>query len=306
MSNKIKINFIGFLANVDSTITKINFENGFKIKSISIPKGVQLLSKLGSISTKESQRKLGTNLIFNNSENKIFFIENSFDYDNKTKEDFFTIISRLNKEFIRGYLQPVLGVMRLFKEGNVCMPLNFFYIIKNDKFEITMGNWRKSPIIPGTFSLEKDEIIKLQDFIKKTKLPFKYDYIQFAFDNYQLTYKISNQNLAFLSLIIGLESLFNPGEYELTYQISRNASVLLGSKDEIDSNIVFLDIKKFYEKRSKLVHFGEKIKISEKDFKKLRNYVRESIKITNKLNKSKNELKKLLTSSGFNEKILEK
>jgi hypothetical protein len=68
----------------------------------------------------------------------------------------------------------------------------------------------------------------------KIRYPFRKT-LQLAFNNFNLSYEVENVNLQFLSLMNGMEVLFNPsGGGELTYRISRNTAVLLG-QDKIEA-----------------------------------------------------------------------
>jgi len=106
------------------------------------------------------------------------------------------------------------------------------------------------------YTLENSEISSLETFIQNTRLPFAQSFLELAFKNFELSYQIRDINLSFLSLMISLEALFNPGGQELRYRISRNTAVLLG-KDRDDSEMIFSKIKELYDKRSAIVHNGE-------------------------------------------------
>jgi len=103
-----------------------------------------------------------------------------------------------------------------------------------------------------------------------------------------------------------MEAFFCASQNEITYQVSRNAAVLLGkSKDE--SKEIFNDIKKLYSKRSKLIHGKQdKNPIIPKDILRLRHYVRESIKSIYKLDLGQKELLRILNESGFGQSSLSK
>ena len=152
------------------------------------------------------------------------------------------------------------------------------------------------------YHLESSELPDLQIFIQNTKLPFKQSFLQLAFENFELSYKIRNMNLSFVSLMISLETLLNPGEHELTYRISRNTAVLLG-KDREESKQIFSEVKELYKKRSQIVHYGKSNIIKKGDLLKLRNYVRDSIKQIYKMGENKNEILDLLNSCGFGERV---
>jgi hypothetical protein len=55
---------------------------------------------------------------------------------------------------------------------------------------------------------------------------------------------------------MSLEVLFNLGQHDVRYRVSRSLAVLLG-KDEEQSEYIFEEAKKAYDLRSKLVHTGK-------------------------------------------------
>ena len=65
-----------------------------------------------------------------------------------------------------------------------------------------------------------------------------------------------------------------------------------------DSERIYIEMKKFYDMRSNIVHRG-KADINNNDVLKLRYYARESIKKIYRLNKDKDDLLALLNSRGF-------
>lgn len=108
--------------------------------------------------------------------------------------------------------------------------------------------------------------------------------------------------LAFLVLMIGLETLLNPSHYEVRYRVSRNAAVLLGENRE-HSEEIFAQVKKLYDKRSEIVHSGKRRTIEKRDLLELRDYLRKAIIEIHHIGKEKNEITDLLDSHGFGEEI---
>jgi hypothetical protein len=190
--------------------------------------------------------------------------------------------------------------MRLFKDGNITMPLQYFYKIENGKphylFKESIDRFVRNEI----YTLKDEEVSNLEDFIKSVSLPFEQSFLQLAFENFELSYEIQNTGLSFVTLMIGLETLFNPGPQELSHRLSRSAAVLLGISKE-ESKTILDDIKKdLYKKRSDIVHLGKVNAANPGDLKKLRHYVRESIVEIYKLGaNTKQELLDLLDSQGF-------
>jgi hypothetical protein len=252
----------------------------------------------------EVYKKLNPDLsCLNVSEKKIYVITNSIEIDVKMNDkEISTEVAKFDK-LVYDYLHPMIRLMRLFKEGNISMPWVYYYSIGNDD----VPRPYKRIIMPlrvlkEPYTLEDPEIQELFKFFKNIKLPFTEPSLQLAFDNFELSYEVGNTHLSFLTLMISLEALLNPGEQELTYRISRNAAVLLGKKDN-NSKDIFNEIKKLYGKRSKIVHTGKSDIINGEDLFKLRYYVRDLIKEINKIGKTGKELWDLLNFSSQMEQL---
>jgi hypothetical protein len=212
-------------------------------------------------------------------------------------------IVNLEKNYSQGYLRNAIRVMRLFKEGNILMPAIFEGFVSNDgKFEneVAITTSLFYPRNDEKYKLTDSEVVALQEFLHKTQLPFQ-EFIQLAFDYFEFSYHTHKIEMSFLSLMTSLEILFNSGNAELTYRISRNTAVLLGN-DIAESDKIFKDIKHLYKKRSSIVHRGEvkgKEPLSNDDILKLRDYVRRSIKELIVIDKGKNEILDILNTSCF-------
>jgi len=107
------------------------------------------------------------------------------------------------------------------------------------------------------YTLTEAELPELAKFIDTIKLPFEKEFLQLANEAYQISTNLSKPDLAFLLSMIGLEALFNPGEQELIYRISRSVAVLLG-KDAKEAEEIQEEIKRLYKIRSEIVHMGER------------------------------------------------
>jgi hypothetical protein len=289
--SKKEIHFMGLLANTDSSILQVTLDHGFKIHAMSKEDCVSLLSDLECLPHMRIYRILVEYSLI--SENKLYYIVNSVENDAE--------LGGFKENFVHGYLDPAIRLMRLFKEGNICIPLEYYYFIDYDTPKLFISEDRSLHVSPAPYKLESSEIPDLQGFIQNTKLPFKESSLQLAFGSFELSYQIRDRNMSFLSLMISLEALLNPDRYEVTHRVSRNTAVLLG-RDKEDSKTIFSEIKDLYNKRSKIVHTGNSNSIDEGDLLKLRHYVRESIKEINKIGDNKDELLKILDSCGFGER----
>jgi len=302
MSGK-EIHFIGLLANTDSSILNATLDHGFKIHAMSKENGVSLLSIFEGIPPIRIYRIFMEYSLL--SENKLYYIANSFESDIEMGNDgaltgFPSGMGEFSNNRVHGYLDHAIRLMRLFKEGNICIPLEYYYFIDCDTPKLFSSEDRSLHVSPAPYTLKSSEIPDLQGFIQNTELPFKESSLQLAFGSFELSYQTNDRNLAFLSLMISLETLFNSGRQKLSYRISRNTAVLLGKEKE-DSETIFSDIKDLYDKRSKIVHTGNSNIVDQDDLLKLRHYVRESIKEINKLDKNKDEFLKMLDSCEFGE-----
>ena len=305
--------FVGVLANVDSSILGIDLNHGFKIEPKSFSKGIDLISRLEGLSIKSIGQKLLPLPCYNYSEKKYYVVTNSFEIDievnNKgTLTSFPMGVARFDNEFFHGYLNRITRLMRLFKEGNVVIPLKYYYLIEKNGPRMLMGSGTHVAVLEEPYTLETTEIPELLLFIRNTAFPFDKPFLQLAFEAFELSYETSHIGLSFLSLMIGLETLLNPGRQELRYRVSRNVAVLLG-KAVKDSKKIFCEVRDLYDQRSSLVHTGKLDTINREDLSRLRHYLRESIKETNKIGKNKetNKIGKnkevglidLLNSCGF-------
>ena len=282
--------FIGFLVNVDDSILKLQLGNGFLIDKREQQEIMPFLQRLDFhygaksgfeiINFKQDGRPLGCYCI-----NKHFpeFVGSTRD--------------------IQQSLRDKLRLLRLFKEGNIFMRYSLFYHLKESIPQVAQIS-REYPLTDQTlFQLIDDEYAQAESFINNTNIPFKQSFLRLAFDSFEQSYETYNRGLTFLSLMISIDALF--GDFsELKYRVSRNTAVLLGNNID-ESQKIFSDMNELYKKRSAVAHGGKDGKIVEsKDVIKLRNYVRESIKLINKLHLNRKELLNVLNQSGFGQSPL--
>jgi len=241
-------------------------------------------------------------------EKELCYATNSFEGDIEFDENR-TSITRFPKELssfennlVHGYLVPTIRLMRLFKEGNIRMPLRYYFLVEGSRRTSLMQSGIGRTIHFSTkYKLSDIEIPDLQHFIQNTSLPFKENFLELAFENFELSYETFNHSLAFLCLMISLEAILNPGESELRYRVSRNTAVLLGESQEEAGNI-YKEVRSLYDKRSKLVHTGKGKIVSQEDVLKLRDYVRKSIRKINSTGNNKQNLLDALNTYGFGER----
>jgi len=282
---------------VDSTILDVKLAHGFKFGQMSQSEGNKFSSALEKLPKYLTVEKLFLRYhCLDPKLKKYFFLKNLFKC---TKTDGIPPeLTEFDNKLFLSYLDPTLSLMRLFKEGNINMPIKY-YFTKNPLSPFIRGS-RPRYSYPELFSLKKEELKDLHNFLKRHTLPFSHTYLQLAFENFEISYEIANQSLAFVALMNGLEALFNPGGGEITHRISRNCAVLLGS-DVKDSRKICKDVKYLYELRCKIVHARRKVRVERDDLKRLRDYVRRALRIILDLNKPKSEALKTLNEMGFGE-----
>lgn len=279
--------FMGILANVDKSILNLKLYDNFEIKSSSVEDAIDIVHHI---------TKLPTYFINNELNSLNCFIDDNVYYITKTDYNPNASQEVLNDQWDSIY--NACDLIRLFKEGNIRIP--FCFQVRQTPIGGIVHELYKN-VHPELFHLDKEEIVQLQSFIKNTSLPFEKEFLQLAFDNFNLSYDVENLSLQFLSLMNGMEVLFHPsGEGELTYRISRNVAVLLG-KNRKEAEEIQKIMKKLYSLRSEIVHKG-RLKIDLSHLLKLRYYTRESIKEINNIGVNKKEIQDLLNSSGFGER----
>jgi hypothetical protein len=238
---KKDIHFIGFLANVDDSILKLDLGQPFLIQ-------------------KKSQ---GDIRLFLNFIEKHWGIEEWLSVSAMEKKDYmllqgesFYCVTARKAEFFESTpqggvvirldalkkmldtLRDKVRLLRLFKEGNIVMVFSLFYHLQEEEIKVFWSS-REWPFVDRTlFKLENNEVDQSQDFINRVKMPFEKN-LQLAFESFELSYENHSEAMSFLSLMIAIEVMFNRGKQdELRYSISRNAAVLLG-KDKNDYELVF-------------------------------------------------------------------
>lgn len=280
--------FVAILANVDDSILNLKLNNNFEIKRTSKENTVNIVQKITKLPNYFINNEL-TSLNCINDDNTAYYLTKT-DYNPNEDQEI------LNEQWY--FIQDLCDKIRLFKEGNIRIP--FCYQIRNRPLSGIIHKLDKNAY-PELLHIEKEEITPILSFIENMHLPFKKEFLQLAFNNYNLSYEVENLNLQFLSLMNAMEVLFHPsGEGELTYRISRNVAVLLGRNKE-ESKQIQDKIKHLYNIRSRIVHSG-RLNVDFSNLRKLRCFTRESLKEINNIGKNKEELHNLLNSSGFGER----
>jgi hypothetical protein len=198
-----------------------------------------------------------------------------------------------------------LKLMRLFKTGHVDALSMYWYSDEGGKIEMDAAQGSTRAPHEEPYFIRPDEVGPLSSFLATWHLPFKKSFLQLAFESFEESFRADREHLRFLNLMIALEALFNVGQHDLRFRISRNAAILLG-RDEEDVEVVFDHMREYYDKRSQLVHTGKFDQISGSDVWMLAYYVREAIKAIASSGLDKDDVSRHLTTGGFREPYLKR
>ena len=195
----------------------------------------------------------------------------------------------------------LLRLLRLFKEGNPIIDCGFLCYEKNLGVGITNVGVEYPIADNGFFTLTDSGIPEAQSFIDTVSLPLPGS-LELAFKSFELSYEVHDRALAFLSLMISMESMLGPNSPgELTHQVSRNAAVLLGATRS-ESQEVYRNVKSLYAKRSAIVH-GGKGNLTPEDVLTLREHVRKTLRELHAMAISdKKQVQETLNPCGFGER----
>lgn len=291
--------YMGILSNVDSSICKMNLEQGFKINSMHIEDAITLISKLLNMERYQVLGMLTRYQAVNSSENAVYYVSTTvmIKPGGSTTGEPYINIPAFERDKINNYLSPIIRLMRLYNGGNILIPYTFYYHLENSIPKLVMDwGWTASTkLLP--VSLTDVEMKDFNEFAQSIKIPFSRAFLQLSFENFELSYDMLPLNVEFLILMISLEILFNPGGNELKNRMSRNMAVLLGSNIS-ESQLIYKTIKELYDKRSVLVHTGTST-IDKVDLINIRNYVRKSIIFISGIDENKENILKILNESGF-------
>ncbi len=299
MAEKSKSHFIGFLANSDSSILDVKLDHGFQIESLHGWDGnpwIRILEPNFDMAI--WMESFVRTHCYNTTEQKYFIITNSFEYELDNWDEYNRKLKEFYDQLYHGYIEPTLQLLRLYKKGNICIPVRYECSMQKNKVR-SIGkshniSWH---VVSDPYRLESSETSELNSFLTTTKIPFNVLELELARENYDLSYSVLDLNLRFLSLMNGLEALFNDGQGEITYKLSRYTAVLLGT-DFSKSEEIFKAIKELYNKRSNLVHQG-KAQITENDVQTLQDFVRESIVGMYRTGQTKKKILEKLDTLGF-------
>lgn len=291
----VPIHFMGLLANVDDSMRELKMGDGFVVECKSQNEILPFLKQI----EKYSGLRPGFDALFRSH---FCVVRTDAAQFEATPQG--GVAMRLDVlDEMHKCAQDKCRLLRLFKEGNIVLARSFLYHLGNTDGEVKpFGFISEYPILDATrFTLTANEFSAAESFLQTISLPLSERSVQLAFESFDLSYEIHDDGLAFLSLMIAMEVLLNPSKDELRYRVSRNTGVLLG-QDRGRGEATFKEMRDLYDKRSKLVHAGDRSLVSREDMLKLRQYVREAIKEAMRSGMSKDALLGTLNACGFGER----
>jgi len=296
------VHWMGLLCNVDSSILELKLPQGFEIKYFTDKEAIQHLSEVGKISKYGDVTKFIWDYpCVNTDEERLYYITRTETLDLDLTEDgrLKAIIIGETERLYNKFILKIFRLLRLYTDGDIRIPMDYTYFEYHGKLRSNVTRFTTAYVSRAKFHLSEKDIDELNAFLN-IQLPLTPSFLELAFKNYERSYEIRNLALAFLSLMISLEILYNPGEGEISYRIRRNCAVLLGnSKNKSDD--IFKDILRIYKIRSAIVHSGVTSKCDDELVKTVRHYIRESIKKMIQLGEKKEKILSKINTLGFGE-----
>lgn len=312
MNTSIEIKITAIISGIDETVM-CNLRVGNKYKIIEESLTNEMIWK------RFVYTALGLRMIYEqsklNDKLKIALLTKkiSLSYENPNNDEG-DKIRKIQREEIN-YLDNKMRAARIFKENGIHIKEILIESIINKKFDNTKREVLryerrdKIPLFNISGNVEKltlkdeKEIKKLNRFIKNFDLSFNGN----KFDNkilirasclYDESYISTVDTLQFMVCVIGLESLLVDGKSEITYKFSRNYAMLI-SKNKEEYEEYKITAKNIYKKRSEYVHNGMIKKLTLQDICEARQMLRKTIFAILRINKSKEEIMRLLDLKGY-------
>ena len=156
----------------------------------------------------------------------------------------------LSMQFQR-FTESCIWQLRLLKDGDGYSPFHFY--ISSDSRKVAH---RFSGKIIHTY--ENKKLTITDSDIEKLRISFKENFeanklTDFALTNFNVSYKILDSKIKFVTLMTCLESLLNRGKDQISHIISRHTALIISSNKQ-DFKTNYKKIRDLYDHRSKIVH----------------------------------------------------
>lgn len=296
---KIKpLHCLWLLGNVDESILKLSgiLEHGFEVIEIDHMsdefKTIQKLERLEDHAGISNRLSLDYHCLLYT---KVYGIYGVFDVPvDHVGTVRFDKIDEDIRDIIRDYVPSFVSKIRLFKEGNLRIPVSYTYFKNEDEIRLkTQNTWLKSEFT-GHFALVDSELPKLKIFMHNLKIPFNFErpFLQSAFDLFEMSYYTFNYDIRALILFMGLEVLFKSGKSCKSPCIAENIASFLGD-DQQNYEELYCEILSFWRTRNDIAHEGSSgltPHYIKELVKSLRKYVRDSIIKIDNIGKDKDKI----------------
>ncbi|HJV21832.1 MAG TPA: hypothetical protein VJ570_03995 [Holophagaceae bacterium] len=303
------MHFLAVLGNVNKSILKVDLGDGFQIEEWPRSKFVSFFELMHGSAEHDIQFKIDEDWGYSHgrktSPKSVFVVtKNAADYP---EQNLPPLTPSWHKQFDKRFeyerryfdlLDDKISKLRLSAPGSIKICVQIFYLEEGSSFELHSSREEGLHCQNRTFKIRMSNLQTIQRLLARPPLYATQKYIRFALDNYNQAYRVAQEHLEFISLMLALEAIFNDGKQELRNKVSRGCAVLLGKSRE-ESRQIFKAIKDLYDKRSVLVHTGDFSKIHETDIDHLHEYVRRSLARAVDLNLSKEIFSSLLLETGF-------
>lgn len=304
-----QLKYAALLGNVDKTILRISLGNGFRIEEWELGKFVEFYEVLDGCAEHDIWFRLDEEWGYGNGRKyrpkNVYVVRKDFDSyppqdpgkDVNQWEEVFKRRNAFESEQI-SILEDKILKLRLRSEGSIKICVGMFYIDTDDGPEMQSSSEELLHCENRLYRIPTRDVESIQSLLDGPALASAHKYVTFALENFEQSYRVAQVELEFITLMIAFEALFNDGKQELRNKVARGCAVLLG-KTKAASREIFKEVRDLYDKRSVLVHTGDKSKISHTDVLRLKNYARQSLARVVQLGLTKDELSARLTETGF-------
>ena len=238
-SNNVTNESFGILLGFDSESDEINLGDGVKIRRISNDEMIDLWRESEWFRALVEENKVTLSM---NKPIK-YLLQLTIEASKISYKE------RVRSSNASEIFDKVICALRLFKKGWVDYPFikEKQLVTLSPSFSFSRSN--SISIVPMTLSykLKDNEIEDFKIFYKQAKN--KIDCSKIAIKRFNETYRRTSVEDKLVDYIISLESLYDSGGYTLAHR----AAILLG-KGQSERKQIFLEIKKAWDMRSKIVH----------------------------------------------------
>jgi len=303
------LKYVALLGNVDKSILRVSLEDGFAIEEWRIEDFAEFYERLDGSASHDIWFKLdedwGYGVGRRYRSKHVYVVRKDFtrfpSYDSGKDGEEWIKAFRMRNDFEseqEALLCDKVLKLRLCAEGSIKICAGAFYTEVGDELDMMSHVEETLHCENRLYKVRARDIDSIQSLLHAPPLTSAHKYVNFALENFQQSYRVAQMELEFITLMIAFEALFNDGKQELRNKVARGCAVLLG-KTKATSRVIFKDVRDLYDKRSVLVHTGDRSKISRDDVLLLKHYVRQSIRRIVQLGLTKDELSAQLTEAGF-------